>query len=85
MVLNGPTGQLEVYPHKITITRKGFRAKLKVGFTRGERDIFYRQIGSVHFKRGGMMNGFIQFATTGGIEQKGGYLKQWESENSVEF
>jgi hypothetical protein len=85
MVLKGVDGQLEVYPEKVRIRRRGLPAKLLYGFTRGEKDIYYRQIGSIQVKRAGLLNGFIKFAPTGGIEHKGGIMKQFESENSLVF
>jgi hypothetical protein len=86
MTLKGVNGQLEVYENKVTIKRKGALAKMTQGFFAGEKDIFYRQMGSVKVKWGGMLtNGFIQFAPTGGIERKRGLTKQTQDENTVRF
>lgn len=86
MTLKGVNDQLEVYPQKVTIKRKGMMAKMTQGFFAGEKDIYYRQMGSVKVKWGGMMtNGFIQFAPTSGVERKRGLTKQTQDEKTVMF
>jgi hypothetical protein len=84
--LRGRGGQVEVYSEKLVIRRKGALAKMTQGFFAGEKNIYYRQIGSVKVKRAGMMtNGFIQFAPVGNVEHKRGLSKQTHDENTVFF
>ncbi|MEP7360733.1 MAG: SHOCT domain-containing protein [Chloroflexota bacterium] len=85
-VLNGVGGQIEVYPNKVRIRRKGVIAKMSTGFFSGEKDIYFSQIGSVLVKRAGMLtNGWIKFVVSGGVDIKKGLLASTKDENTVHF
>ncbi|MFD7731275.1 DUF4429 domain-containing protein [Kitasatospora phosalacinea] len=84
----GNTGQVTFDGEYVTITRKGFRARMTVG--KGEKRIHVSQITAVQWKPPGMLvNGFIQFTVPGGIERRSGFGSQTgsaaEDENSVLF
>ncbi|GLW58133.1 DUF4429 domain-containing protein [Kitasatospora phosalacinea] len=84
----GNTGQVTFDGEYVTITRKGFRARMTVG--KGEKRIHVSQITAVQWKPPGMLvSGFIQFTVPGGIERRSGFGSQTgsaaEDENSVLF
>jgi hypothetical protein len=86
MQLKGYNGQLEIYPQKLTIMRKGFSAKLYQGASAGNKDIYYRQIGSVNLKLAGFQPGFIQFSVAGEVSAaRRGFGAQSKDENTVTF
>ncbi|MGM0806477.1 MAG: DUF4429 domain-containing protein [Bacillota bacterium] len=85
MQANGINGQLEVSGSKIVIRRKGIMSKLTQGI-KGDKEILIKQITSIQFKPGGnLTNGFIQFAFSGGKENKGGIMDAVHDENTIMF
>ena len=81
----GINGQLELLEDRIRITRKGVTSFLIFPF-RGEKEIFIKDISSIHFKKAGLMtNGFIQFSFFGGTEAKGGLFQATREENTIMF
>ena len=83
---NGKNGQLEVYPDKVIIKRKGFMSKMTQGFFAGEKSIYIKQITGIKVKRGGLLtNGFIQFILAGNIEVRKGLVKETHDENTIFF
>jgi hypothetical protein len=86
--VKGHNGQIVFDGQYVTITRRGFLARTTVG--KGEKRIHISQIGSVQWKPAGpFVNGFIQFAATGGNERRSKFGSQTSSavndENSVLF
>ncbi|QKW23909.1 DUF4429 domain-containing protein [Kitasatospora sp. NA04385] len=82
----GHTGQVTFDGEYVTITRKGFVARMSVG--KGEKRIHVSQITAVQWKPpGALVNGFIQFTLPGGTERRSGFGSQTSSattdENSV--
>jgi hypothetical protein len=70
----GIRGELILFPDRIRIKRKGIRA-LSIPGLAGEKDIFIKDISSVHFKDAGIFsNGYIQFSFTGSVEARIGPL-----------
>lgn len=82
--LKGINGQLYVYENKIEITRKGFYAFISQG-AKGVKIIPISEIKSIQLKLAGVMEGYIQFAVGGGIEDKQGLLGAKCDENTVMF
>lgn len=86
LVLHGVNGQVEVYPNKVRIRRKGVLSKLTQGLFAGEKDIYFQQIGSILVKRAGLMTrGYISFAPLGAVERRKGLLGTTHDENAVRF
>ena len=86
MSLNGVNGQLELYPNKVVIKRKGALAKMTQGFFKGDKEIYIKQISGIQVKMGtGLTNGYIQFTLSGGNESTKGLLKATQDENTVMF
>ena len=82
----GRNGQLFVDEIWITITRKGFSAKVSQGISKGEKKIPIKQIIAVQFKKPSLMTaGYIQFTISGGKESTKGILSAMEDENSIVF
>jgi hypothetical protein len=82
----GYNGQVRFDGEYVTITRKGFLARMTVG--KGEKRIHISQITAVQWKPpGAMVNGYIQFTVPGGIEMRSAFGKQTANaardENSV--
>ncbi|SFC51909.1 DUF4429 domain-containing protein [Bacillus sp. UNCCL81] len=85
MNANGVNGQLEINGNKIVIKRKGMLAKMTQGL-KGDKEILIKQISSIQFKpAGSLTNGYIQFAFSGGKENKGGLFDATKDENSIMF
>lgn len=85
-LLKGVNGQLEVFPDRLVIKRKGAMAKLTQGFFKGDKTIYVRQITGIQVKRGGLAtNGYIQFSLGGGVESTKGILDATHDENTVMF
>lgn len=81
----GVNGQLELVGNKIVIKRKGMLAKMTQGL-KGDKEILIKQISSIQFKNAGAFtNGYIQFAFSGGKEDKGGLFDATKDENAVMF
>ncbi|QFZ73999.1 DUF4429 domain-containing protein [Streptomyces fagopyri] len=86
--VKGHTGQVVFDGEYVTITRKGFNARMTVG--KGEKRIHVSQISGVQWKPAGMMvNGFIQLTVPGGNERRSAFGSQTtnavKDENSVVF
>jgi hypothetical protein len=84
----GHNGQVHFDGQYVTITRRGFLARVTVG--KGEKRIHISQISSVQWKPAGpFVNGFIQFSAAGGNERRSRFGSQTTSavddENSVIF
>lgn len=86
--IRGHNGTVTFDGTLVTIARTGFLARSTIG--KGSKSIPVRQIASVQLKPAGpLMNGFIQFATPGGIERRSRFGRQApdavRDENSVLF
>jgi hypothetical protein len=86
--VKGHTGQIQFDGDYVTITRKGFNARLSVG--KGEKRIHISQISGVQWKPAGLLvNGFLQLTIPGGNERRSAFGSQTKSaaqdENSVIF
>lgn len=79
----GLNGQITVYEDKIVITHKGLMGFLSQGFS-GAKTIQIESIKSVQFKKGGMMNGYIQIGLYGDNRSQG-VFDATADENSVMF
>lgn len=75
-------GTLNVYEDKVVIVRKGVISFMTHGL-KGDKTIFYSNITSVQFKKGGLQNGYIQFSVKGGKESTGGLIAAEFDENSL--
>jgi len=85
MEAKGVNGQLEFTGNKIAIKRKGMLAKMTQGL-KGDKEILIKQISSIQFKpAGALTNGYIQFAFSGGKENKGGLFDATQDENAIMF
>lgn len=82
--IDGTNGQLYVYENKIEITRKEFRA-LWVHGLKGTKTIPISSIKSIQLKLSGLMAGYIQFAVSRGIEERGGIQTARYDENTITF
>lgn len=81
----GVNGQIELYPNKVRIRRKGVVGFLTQGL-KGDKDILMSSLSSIQFKKAGFFtNGYIQFAFFGGNEAKGGFIQATYDENTVMF
>jgi len=84
-VAKGRNGQVELYPEKIAITRKGIVAKLS-HWGSGRKELRFDDITGIQFKSAGWaFNGYIQFGQSGYSESDGGSLEAANDENSVTF
>jgi len=77
-------GQLTVFRDKVVISRRGVVGFMTHGF-HGDKEIRISQISSIQFKKAGLVNGFIQFAFTGGREAKRGMWEATQDENTIVF
>ncbi|MHA1408391.1 MAG: SHOCT domain-containing protein [Candidatus Heimdallarchaeaceae archaeon] len=85
MKAKGLNGQIELYPNKVRILRKGISGFLSHGL-KGDKEILISSITSIQFKKAGVFtNGYIQFAFMGGKEAKRGILQAVQDENTVMF
>jgi hypothetical protein len=85
---HGHTGQVQYDGTFITIARKGFNARISVG--KGEKRIPLASVHGVQWKPAGMLvNGYIQFETSGGGGTRARAGRQTQNavtdENSVVF
>lgn len=83
--LKGFTGQLELYPDKVVLRRKGFWPKIYQGFTKGDKTLYISQITGVQVKKAGLVNGYVQFTVPGGVESTKGGWDAFKDENTVVF
>lgn len=81
-VFEGRSGTLVLTETGVIIKRVG---GLLSGHTAGEKNIPYKSITAVQFKKAGITVGFIQFTLQGGIESKGGAFEAVKDENTVTF
>jgi hypothetical protein len=79
----GQGGSIEFDGTYVTIKHKGVLGTLTVGLV-PEKRIPVRNILSVQFKSAGLLNGYIQFATSAG-ESAGGIQNAVSDENSIIF
>ncbi|MCP1124548.1 SHOCT domain-containing protein [Bacillus sp. 3103sda1] len=85
MEATGVNGQLQVIGNKIVIKRKGMLAKMTQGL-KGDKEILIKQLSSIQFKPASTFtNGYIQFAFSGGKENKGGLFDATKDENTIMF
>ena len=85
MEVKGHNGSIVFDGKKIIIKRNGVVALLTQGF-KGDKEIYIKQISSIQLKQAGLLtSGYIQFAFSGGKENKGGLLDAGKDENTVIF
>ena len=85
MEVKGHNGSIVFDGKKIIIKRNGGVALLTQGF-KGDKEIYIKQISSIQLKQAGLLtSGYIQFAFSGGKENKGGLLDAGKDENTVIF
>lgn len=82
--LEGDNGQLYVYENKVEITRKGVLAFAFQGL-KGTKTIPISEIKSIQVKKGGFVQGYIQFGVAGGVENRKGAEDATRDENTVTF
>jgi len=82
--LKGDNGQLYVYENKVEITRKGVLAFAFQGL-KGTKTIPISEIKSIQIKKGGFVQGYIQFGVAGGVENRKGAEDATRDENTVTF
>jgi hypothetical protein len=84
-VLKGVNGQLELFPDKVVIRRKGVLAFMTQG-VKGDTTIRLESITGVQLKPGGvLLNGYIQFTLPGGLESRGGIFDATKDPNTIMF
>ncbi|MEU5417707.1 DUF4429 domain-containing protein [Streptomyces sp. NPDC001407] len=88
MYAEGLSGQVAFDGQFVTITRRGFRARVLVG--KGEKRIPLHQVSAVQWKPAGpVVNGFVQFSLAGGNERQSAFGTQTRDaardENSIVF
>ena len=81
-VFEGRSGTLVITDTGIIMKRSG---GLLSGHTSAEKNIPYKNITAVQFKRAGFTVGFIQFTLKGAGEAKGGVFEAVTDENTVTF
>jgi Domain of unknown function (DUF4429) len=83
----GHNGQVYFDGRFVTIGRKGFIARTRVG--KGEKRIPVSQVTAVQWKPAGLVMGYIQFTVAGGVEIRSRFGRQGfdanHDENSVTF
>lgn len=85
LTAEGYNGDLELTETVVRIRRKGLLSVLAQGF-KGDKEILISQVTSVQFKPANFwLNGYIQFAFVGGLENLGGLMSAAEDENTVLF
>ena len=85
MEVKGHNGSIVFDGKKIIIKRNGVVALLTQGF-KCDKEIYIKQISSIQLKQAGLLtSGYIQFAFSGGKENKGGLLDAGKDENTVIF
>jgi hypothetical protein len=88
MGVKGYNGQLEFDGQMVTISRRGFVARMTIG--KGEKRVPLRSIAAVQWKPAGIVNGYIEFTIPGGNERQAGGLgrqthRASSNENSITF
>lgn len=73
---------LIVDENKIIIKRKGVLSFLNHG-SKGDKEIFIKNITAIQLKKPGLTKGFIQFSLSGETASKGGVLDAVKDENSI--
>ena len=82
--LKGRNGTLMIYNDYVEINRTSSKFFSLIGGLYGIKRIYYREIGSVQFKKSGIAMGWIQFSILGGRDT-GGIMKTGSSENAITF
>lgn len=73
---------LIVDENKIIIKRKGVLSFLNHG-SKGDKEIFIKNITAIQLKKPGLTKGFIQFSLSGETASKGGVFDAVKDENSI--
>lgn len=73
---------LSVYETKIVIKRHGVMSFLNHG-SKGDKEIFIKNITAIQIKKPGFSSGFIQFSISGEKGSKGGVFEAVKDENSI--
>jgi len=84
MTAKGIGGQITVTQHSVIIERNGGCAFFMHGF-KGTKEIPYRSITAVQFKKAGLMEGYLQISVKGGLESGKGITKARRDENTIMF
>lgn len=79
----GLNGQVTVYEDRLVITHKGLMGFLTQGLS-GAKTLQMDSIKSVQYKKGGLVNGYIQFGLYGS-DKSTGALDATSDENTVMF
>lgn len=82
--LKGRNGTLMIYNDYLEIDRASSKFFSLIGGLYGIKRIYYREIGSVQFKKSGIAIGWIQFSILGGRDT-GGIMTTVSSENAITF
>jgi len=82
--LKGRNGSLIIYRDFVEIDRTTSKVFSLIGGLYGKKRIYYRDIGSIQFKKTGLAVGFIQFSILGGKETKG-IFNATKDENTITF
>jgi hypothetical protein len=77
-----PGATLVITKTKIIIRRHGFLSLLNHG-SKGDKEIFIKNITAIQIKEPGFTNGFIQFSLSGEKGSKGGVFEAAKDENSI--
>jgi len=82
--LVGRNGQLIIFRDFVEIDRSSSKVFSLMAGLYGKKRLYYRDIGSIQFKKTGLAVGFIQFSLLGGRDSKG-LLNTTQNENAVTF
>lgn len=82
--LVGRNGSLLVYRDYLEIDRSSSMVFSLMAGLYGKKRIYYRDIGSIQFKKSGLAVGFIQFSVLGGRDSKG-LFDTTKNENAITF
>ncbi len=80
--IEGKNGNLKLTETGVRITRTG---SLFSGFPPGSKNIPYKNITAVQFKKPDFTVGFIQLTLLGGVEAQGGAFNAVKDENTITF
>jgi len=80
----GRNGRLELYEKYVRVDRGTVMGFLMQG-SKGQKDIYIKNITSVQIKKPGLGIGFIQFSLGGAEESTGGIFSANKDENTVTF
>lgn len=78
----GSGATLFVYENKIVIRRHGFNSWAIHG-SKGDKEIFIKNITAIQMKEPGFTSGFIQFSLSGESGSKGGVFDAAKDENTI--